>query len=201
MPSPFKSPIATDIGRLPVPVVNVAWATNVGAVAPGAVVFASTLTVLSFLLAMTMSGLPSPFKSPTATALGLVPVANVTWAAYVGAVAPGAVVLRNTLTVLSDWLTMARSGLPSPFKSAVAMEPARIPAANVVGAANPTPKYVSIVLWKVTVAVVLVSAGAPASCTAPAYVCAPAVAMSAASVIAGDESDTVLPESAVAAIV
>ena len=56
----------------------------------------STLTVLSTALATTRSGLPSPFRSATATELGLEPTAKV------GLGGEGAVaVASSTLTVLS----------------------------------------------------------------------------------------------------
>ena len=98
MPSPLKSPIETERGLLPV--ANVVWLAYDGAVAPGAVVLRSTLTDAELKLAMARSGLPSPLKSPIETERGLLPVANVVWLAYDGAVAPGAVVLSSTLTEL-----------------------------------------------------------------------------------------------------
>ncbi len=49
---------------------------------------------------MARSGLPSPLKSPIETDKGLLSVANVAWLAYDGVGAPGAVVLRSTLTEL-----------------------------------------------------------------------------------------------------
>ena len=119
-------------------------------------------------------------------------MANVAWLAYDGVAAPGAVVLRNTLTEFELALAMARSGLPSPLKSPIETEVGLEPVANLAWVVIATPKYPSTVRWKLTAPPVLVSDGEPASCTAPAYVCAPAVATSAASMIAGDESDTVL---------
>ena len=129
LPSPLKSPIETEAGFDPV--ANVVWAAYDGVVAPGTVVLRSTLTELELRLAIARSGLPSPLKSPIETEMGFEPVANVVWAAYVGVVAPSAVVLRSTLTELEFKLATARSGLPSPFKSPIATEAALSPVANV----------------------------------------------------------------------
>src|SRR5205807_4236580 len=73
LPSRLTSAMVTATGCNPVP--N-GWATaNDGVVTPGAVVFNSTDTVLSPKLATARSGLPSPFKSPTATTIGRLPTA------------------------------------------------------------------------------------------------------------------------------
>ena len=88
-----------------------------GVAAPGAVVFNSTETVLD-PLAMARSGLPSPLRSPTATE-----VDRRRWQSRLsgkrGAAAPGAVVFNSTETV-SDQVGAARSGMPSPLKSPTA---------------------------------------------------------------------------------
>ena len=97
MPSPFKSAAVTETGKLPV--ARVCWAAKAGVVAPGAVVFSSTDTVLATRFATIRSGLPSPFKSADATECGSLPVAKVVWAAKAGVVAPGAVVFSSTDTV------------------------------------------------------------------------------------------------------
>ena len=78
-----------------------AWARNDGAVAPGAVVLRSTLTLFEMLPALTTvrSGRPSPFISPIATARETLPVVNVVAVAYDGVVTPVAVVFRSTPTV------------------------------------------------------------------------------------------------------
>src|SRR5207302_8430207 len=93
---------------------------NDGVLAPAAVVFTKTDTKLfaPFKLPTTRSARPSPLKSPTATDCGLVPTAKGFGAARVGVVPPAAVVFRNTDTVLSPWLTRAKSGRPSLLKSA-----------------------------------------------------------------------------------
>ena len=57
---------------------------------------------------------------------------NVAWGEYDGVVAPGAVVLRSTLTELEPLLAIARSGLPSPFKSPIETERGLDPVVNVV---------------------------------------------------------------------
>ena len=62
---------------------KVCWAAKVGVVAPGAVVFSSTDTVLALSLATMRSGLPSPLRSPTVTEMGFGPVAKSLWAAKV----------------------------------------------------------------------------------------------------------------------
>ena len=96
-------------------------------VAPGAVVFKSTLTVLLPALAMARSSFSSPLKSPIEMDSGEDPVAKVVLLEYEGVVAPGEVVFKSTLTLLllglpSPWFEMARSGLPSPFKSPIDTE-------------------------------------------------------------------------------
>ena len=57
-------------------------------VAPAAVVFSSTDTVLRPTFATIRSGLPSPLMSATATERGWMPVAKVVWAAKEAVVAP-----------------------------------------------------------------------------------------------------------------
>ena len=81
---------------------KVCWAAKLAVVAPGAVVFSSTDTVLEPVLATRRSGRPSPFTSAAATERGPLPVAKVCWAAKLGVVAPGAVVFSSTDTVLED---------------------------------------------------------------------------------------------------
>ena len=90
--------------------------------APGAVVFSSTDTVLESKFATTRSGLPSPFTSAAVTENGALPVAKVCWAAKEGVVAPGAVVFSSTDTVFELSFATTRSGLPSPFTSAAVTE-------------------------------------------------------------------------------
>ena len=79
---------------------------------------------------MARSGLPSPFMSAITTPVRVVPAANVAWPAYDGVEAPGAVVLKSTLTELESRLAMVRSGLPSPFMSAMATDRGLFPTAN-----------------------------------------------------------------------
>src|SRR5579883_3155857 len=100
LPSPLRSPTATESGALPV--AKVRWAAKLGTVAPVGVIFSNTDTVSvpnpPFVAAR--SGLPSPLKSPTATELSALLVVKVRWGAKLGIVAPVGVVLSNTDTVL-----------------------------------------------------------------------------------------------------
>src|SRR5262249_52705151 len=73
-PSPLTAPSATETG--PRPVAKVCWGANEAVSDPGAVSFSSTPTVALFLLATRRSGRPSPLTSPSATEVGVVPVAN-----------------------------------------------------------------------------------------------------------------------------
>ena len=99
--------------------------------APGAVVLSRTETVLSPSFATIRSGLPSPLTSAMVTETGWLPVAKVCWAAKLGVVAPGAVVLSRTETVLAAPIRDDQVGL------AVAVDVGRrhrhrgAPAANV----------------------------------------------------------------------
>ncbi len=61
----------------------------------------STDTVLSLSFATIRSGWPSPLRSAAVTETGKVPVLNFCWVAKLGVVAPGAVVLSSTESVLS----------------------------------------------------------------------------------------------------
>ena len=66
-------------------------------VAPGAVVFKRTLTVLLDSHAMTRSGFPSPFKSPIETEQGPFPVVKVDWLAKLAGARPTLTApLKNT---------------------------------------------------------------------------------------------------------
>ncbi len=66
--------------------------------------------------------------SPIATEKGLFPVAKSTLAAKLTVPLPP--VLRSTDTVLSEALTTARSGIPSPSKSPIATEKGVLPVAK-----------------------------------------------------------------------
>src|SRR5439155_295957 len=118
---------ATALGEEPV--VKSCLAAKLGVAAPGAVVLSSTDT-LEVPFAATRSSLPSPFRSPTATAQGLAPVAKSCLAAKLSAAAPGAVVLSSTDTALESKHTAAKSSLPSPFKSATVTEDGEVPVAK-----------------------------------------------------------------------
>ncbi len=114
MPSPFTSPTATENGSLPTAGGKPGAGANVPSPAPS-----RTLTLLEPMLAVTRSGLPSPFTSPTATEYGVVPTAGDKPGA--GAKAPLPLPSR-TLTVPSNSLAETRSGRPSPFTSPTATE-------------------------------------------------------------------------------
>src|SRR5262249_27394780 len=96
---------------------------------PGVVVLSSTDTPLALVI---RSGLPSPLTSATATNTELEApgVAKSCVGAKVGVVAPGAVVLRNTDTLLEIRLATATSGLPSPLKSPIATDLGLVPVAK-----------------------------------------------------------------------
>src|SRR2546423_15167581 len=120
MPSPLTSPSVTATGYGPV--LKDCWAPKAAVVDPGAVALRSTDTELAPPLAVTTSGKPSPLTSPTATLMGPLPVAKVCWPAKAGVDAPGAVLFKNTDTVLLPWLATITSGMPSPFTSASATD-------------------------------------------------------------------------------
>src|SRR5207302_13024 len=84
--SPLKSLMATNTGVAPV--AKSCLAVKDKAAAAGPLVLSSTDTVSSAALATARSAAPSAFKSPTATAVGLVPVAKSCLAAKTGAPAP-----------------------------------------------------------------------------------------------------------------
>ena len=115
-PSPFTSFNTIEVGVLPV--AKVCWGAKLGAAAPAAVVLNSTDTLAESPLATARSSRPSPFTSPSATEVGLLPVAKVCWAAKIGVVtAPAAVVFSSTDTLAELSLATARSDRPSPFTS------------------------------------------------------------------------------------
>ena len=121
LPSPSRSPMATDCGDVPV-VKSTLAAKLLAVMLPLAEVLRNIDTLLEVKLATTRSSLPSPSRSPMATEAGDVPVVKSTLAAKLLAVMlPLAEVLRNTETLLAPAAT-ARSGLPSPSKSPMATD-------------------------------------------------------------------------------
>src|SRR5262249_54899262 len=92
------------------------------------VVFRNTATFWSTVFANTRSGLLSPFMSAIASVVGLAPAGRSTFIAKLGVVAPVVVWLSKTETVLASVLVTARSGLPSPFTSAMASPDGEAPA-------------------------------------------------------------------------
>src|SRR5882757_2065757 len=112
MPSPLKSPAATNVGLVLVPVDGLAAAVNVPSPLPK-----RTVTVLLKVFATARSDLPSPLKSPTATDSGLLPVDGLAAAVNVPSPLP-----NRTVTVLLKVFATAKSGLPSPLKSPTAID-------------------------------------------------------------------------------
>ena len=129
LPSPSRSPMATDMGPAPVPVVKSTLAEKLPEVMlPLVEVLRKTETVLDELFATARSALPSPSRSPMATEEGVVPVVKSTLAAKLFAsMVPLVEVLRKTETVLDDEFATARSGLPSPSRSPMATDCGAVP--------------------------------------------------------------------------
>ena len=91
----------------------------------------STESVLPPEFATIRSGLPSPVTSSAYTETGALPVAKVCWVAKLATVAPGAVVLSSTETVLLLKFGMIKSGKPSPLTSATITDDGPPPVAKV----------------------------------------------------------------------
>lgn len=83
--------------------------------------------MLSPWLTTAKSAFPSPLKSATATEYGFVPTVN---GLPPAAVNPPLPFPSNTVTVLSPQSATAKSGLPSPLKSATAVARGFVPAAK-----------------------------------------------------------------------
>src|SRR5207237_1266913 len=96
-------------------------------VEPRMEVLSSTDTVLELEFATARSSPPSPFRSPTVTEHGVVPVAKSCLAAKLDVVAPGAVVLSSTDTVAELEFATARSSLPSRSTSPTVTENGVVP--------------------------------------------------------------------------
>ncbi len=116
-PSPFRSPIETEMGL--VPVVKSVLEEKEGVELPGVVKFRNTETVLEMRLAATKSGLPSPFRSPIETEMGLVPVVKSVLEEKEGVELPGVVKFKNTEILVELMFATAKSGRPSPFRSPI----------------------------------------------------------------------------------
>ena len=115
------SPIATPIGLVPVGKSTLA-ANEPAVIVPAILMFLKTETVLLVLLVTTRSGLPSPSISPMTTQVGIVPVAKSTLAANeLAVIDPEVLVFLKTEMVLAVQFATARSGLPSPSMSPMAM--------------------------------------------------------------------------------
>src|ERR1700682_2811454 len=91
---------------------------------------------------MARSAFPSPLKSPTATDVGVFPVANGLPLAVVNPPLPFP---SNTVRLLLLPLVTARSAFPSPLKSPTATEFGQLPTANglPLAAENPPPPFPS----------------------------------------------------------
>src|SRR5207237_1206893 len=85
------------------------------------------VTLLEPALAVARSGVPSWFKSPTATEVGLTPTAT---GELLGCENPPAPSPRRIVTLLEVELALARSGLPSRSKSPTATEKGPLPTAT-----------------------------------------------------------------------
>ena len=107
LPLPSKSLMATYTGCEPG---KSALAAN--DTVPEVLVFLKTATVLLVGFAITISGLPSPSKSPVTIPRGEVPVVKSTFVAKV--IVPNILVLRKTETLNPFPLLTRRSVFPSP---------------------------------------------------------------------------------------
>src|SRR5439155_5939236 len=102
LPSPFRSPIATELGPLPVP--KSVFAPKLPSPLPS-----SAETVLAKLFATAKSGLPSPFTSPIATETAPSPVLNErNGAAKRGAATARGTVLPEPTASKSAWTNRRR---------------------------------------------------------------------------------------------
>ena len=129
LPSPSRSPMATDCGAVPV-VKSTLPAKLLVVMLPLVEVLRNTETEFAPELpfAKTISGLPSPSRSPMATDKGIVPVAKSTLPTKLLVVMlPPVDVLRRTETVLDPAFATARSALPSPSRSPMDTERGLLP--------------------------------------------------------------------------
>src|SRR5260370_749702 len=115
LPSPLKSPTASEVGALPTR--KLSGAPKVPSPLPS-----STETLLEPLLATAKSSLPSPLKSPTATDQGLIPTVKVNGVGTVPSPLPRAAVTQLVLN-----FEAARSSLPSRLKSPTATDAGSAP--------------------------------------------------------------------------
>src|SRR6185436_8185525 len=93
-------------------------------------VFSNTDTVPAPRFAATRSRLPSPLRSARLIDCVTEPVAKSCFAAKFVVVLPGVVALASTDTALEPKHALARSSLPSPFKSPTAIETGEVPVAK-----------------------------------------------------------------------
>ena len=124
-PSPFRSPTATESG--PPAVVTSDFAAKLSVVEPAEVVFRKTETVDELILAAAISNLPSPLRSPIVTERGFEPVVRAVLVTKLAVDDPDVVAFRRIDMLFEESLAIARSGLPSPFKSPIATEKGSVP--------------------------------------------------------------------------
>ena len=124
LPSPLRSPIATDTG----PESTGIWGVRMKPPLP---LPSSTDTVPEVWLATTRSGLPSPLRSPIATDTGRRPTGK-----SVAGPKPPLPLLSSTDTVLEMMLATTRSGLPSPLRSPSATDTGGVPSEKLAAAAK-----------------------------------------------------------------
>jgi hypothetical protein len=95
---------------------------KVAVLAPVAVVFNKIDSDgTSYRLEVTMSGLPSPLRSPTAIEIGVCSTSKSAWALKLAVLESWTVVLSSTDTSPLFSSATAMSGLPSPLKSPIAI--------------------------------------------------------------------------------
>jgi hypothetical protein len=138
-PSALKSATANPSAPAPMGI-------GASAVKPSLVAFRSrTLTVLVPRTATAMSGRPSPLKSAALMPSGEAP----TGIAAASDTKPSLVALRsNTVTEPAPRFEMARSGRPSPLKSAAATSRGVVPVGLVPSVAKPAPLLMKVTMFE-----------------------------------------------------
>ncbi len=122
MPSPLKSPTARPPGPLPTATGDAGAGANPPLPSPNRML---TLSLAEFATAR--SAMPSPLKSALATPEGIKPTAIGDPAAGANPPLPSP---NRMLTLLLPAFVTARSTMPSPLKSPVAIPPGPVPTAN-----------------------------------------------------------------------
>ena len=136
LPSPSMSVILRQVGLEPV-AMSTLVANEPALIVPLVAVFLKTESVAAPLLDTASSALPSPSMSPIITPKGVAPVAKSTFAANeLLLITPAVVVLRNTETLPEPLLDTAKSSLPSPSISPIAIFSGFVPTVKSTFAAN-----------------------------------------------------------------